>query len=204
MSNNSDLEKTNKQLLKQNQKLRSAMACMKTEIERLSIILKNRTEDTSLAIKVLGYFGNSNSIRKTAWKYDCDAIDLFHQIPEWDDTYEGLENADDYNECMIAVYGRNYYEQKHNEYSNEDRLIRNRKPKPNEIDAILTDYNRGDTSLYNIADKHNLKIDVLFCILKDQGAIEEETDATGYAEFYTEYVGGNQLWDGITSLGIID
>ena len=204
MSNISELEKTNKQLLKQNQKLVLAMACMKTEIERQSIILKNRTEDSSLAIKVLGYFGNCNSIRKTAWKYDCDAVDLFHQIPEWDETYEGLENADDYNECMISVYGRNYYEQKHNKYSNEDNVIRNRTPKPNEIDAILTDYNRGDTSLYNIADKHNLRINNLFCILKDQGSIEEETDATGYAEFYTEYVGGNQLWDGIASIGIIE
>ena len=204
MSNNSDLEKTNKQLLKQNQKLISAMACMKTEIERLSIILKNNAEDNSLAFKVLGYFGNSNSIRKTAWKYDCDAIDLFHQIPEWDDTYEGLENADDYNECMIAVYGRNYYEEKNNKYTNKNNLIRNRKPNPNEIHAILTDYNRGDISLYNIADKHNLQIDVLFRILKDQSAIEEETDAIGYAEFYSEYMGGNQLWDGIESLGIID
>jgi hypothetical protein len=78
MSNISELEKTNKQLFKQNQKLVSAMACMKTEIERLSIILKNRTEDSSLAIKVLGYFGNCNSICKTVWKYDCDVVDLFY------------------------------------------------------------------------------------------------------------------------------
>jgi|LauGreDrversion4_2_1035121.scaffolds.fasta_scaffold193915_2 hypothetical protein len=204
MSNISELEKTNKQLFKQNQKLVYAMNCMKKEIERLSIILKNRAEDNSLAIKILGYFGNCKSIRKTAWKYDCDMIDLFNQILDWDGTYDDLENAEDYLDCVLEVYGRNYYDQKYNKYNDEERAIRSRLPKPNEIAVIFTDYNRGDTSLYNIADKHNLYIDNLFRILKTNGAIEEETDAIGYAEFYTEYVGGNQLWDGITSLGIIE
>lgn len=201
MSSISDLENTNKKLRKQNQKLISAMECMKKEIERLSIILKNRTEDNCLAIRVFGYLGNCRSIRKTAWKYDCDMIDLFNQIPQWDGSHDELKNAEDYLDCLLEAYGRKYYDQT---YRPEERMIRSQIPAPTIISSVLADYNGGTSSLYNIADKYNLSIDNLFRILKEHGAIEEETDAIGYAEFYTEYVGGNQLWDGITSLGIIE
>lgn len=39
--------------------------------------------------------------------------------------------------------------------------------------------------------------------VKENGVIEDETDARGYAEFYAEYVGGNVVWNGINCLDLI-
>jgi hypothetical protein len=191
----------NEYLNKTNKKLNSVIVAMKREIHRLSTILNGRTGSKHLSLEILEYFFNCNSIQKTAYRFDYNAIDLFHQIPEWDGCSDGLQNADDYIQYRIEAYGRNQYEADYNEYSDEELCERKRTP---DMTNILADYNNGKTSLYDIADRYDLWINNLFRLLKENGAIQDETDAIGYADFYSEYVGNNTMWDGTERLGLIE
>ena len=157
------------------------------------------------AIKILDYFSMCLNIRKTAWKFGMTMEELYVRISEWDDEYSNiLKTACDYEECSMDVIGRKKYDDSR-EYEMEPKefILRKRTPDTNEVKKIITDYSVTNLSLYEIADKYELRINNLFILLKENGIIEKETDAKGYAEFYTEYLGAGCEWDGKSFLGLI-
>ena len=72
------------------------------------------------------------------------------------------------------------------------------------LDRIIADYNNGILSLYDLADRYNLKINNLFRLLKENNVIEKETDAKGYASFYVDHIGAGTEWDNTSELGLIE
>jgi hypothetical protein len=155
-------------------------------------------------LEILEYFNQCGSIRKTARKYNMDMEELYESIPEWDGCRDGLQGAEDYDECRMEVVGRNQWDDEHDEYTKEELDIRNRTPEKEELDEIISNYKDDKFTLYEIADNHNLCINNLFRILKENKVIEKETDAKGYDVFYTEYNGIWSEWDGKSDLGLIE
>jgi hypothetical protein len=127
--------------------------------------------------------------------------ELYERISEWDDHSNLLESACDYDECRIEVIGRKEYDE--DKIEGEDFLLRNRIPSVNEVSKIIEDYKESNLSLYELADRYDLQINNLFRLLKETGMIEKETDAKGYDNFYTEYLGTGCDWDGKSDLGLI-
>ena len=88
------------------------------------------------AVKVLEYFNDCSNIKKTAWAFGFELDELYHLIPEWvsqleqrsnynsalaDGCSDGLQSADDYDECKIDVLGRKIYdEEKEHEFTKEE------------------------------------------------------------------------------------
>jgi hypothetical protein len=166
--------------------------------ERICVLIDDN------AIKILNYFSMCLNIRKTAWKFSMEMEELYVRISEWDDTSELLESACDYDECRIEVIGRKEYDdEEEDKMESKDLIIRKRIPNTNEINQIISDYSLGNLSLYELADRYDLKINILFIVLKETGMIEKETDAKGYESFYTEYLGAGCDWDGKSDLGLI-
>jgi hypothetical protein len=165
--------------------------------------LKERIDDliNDNAIKILDYFSMCLNIRKTAWKFGMSMEELYERISEWDDHSNLLESACDYDECRIEVIGRKEYDE--DKIEPEDFLLRNRIPSANEVTKIIEDYKGSNLSLYELADRYDLQINNLFRLLKETGMIEKETDAKGYDNFYTEYLGTGCDWDGKSDLGLI-
>ena len=165
--------------------------------------LKERIDDliNDNAIKILDYFSMCLNIRKTAWKFGMSMEELYERISEWDDHSNLLESACDYDECRIEVIGRKEYDE--DKIEPEDFLLRNRIPSANEVSKIIEDYKGSNLSLYELADRYDLQINNLFRLLKESGMIEKETDAKGYDNFYTEYLGTGCDWDGKSDLGLI-
>ena len=165
--------------------------------------LKERIDDliNDNAIKILDYFSMCLNIRKTAWKFGMSMEELYERISEWDDHSNLLESACDYDECRIEVIGRKEYDE--DKIEPEDFLLRNRIPTTNEVSKIIEDYKGSNLSLYELADRYDLQINNLFKLLKETGMIEKETDAKGYDNFYTEYLGTGCDWDGKSDLGLI-
>ena len=165
--------------------------------------LKERIDDliNDNAIKILDYFSMCLNIRKTAWKFGMSMEELYERISEWDDHSNLLESACDYDECRIEVIGRKEYDE--DKIEQEDFLLRNRIPSANEVSKIIEDYKVSNLSLYELADRYDLQINNLFRLLKETGMIEKETDAKGYDNFYTEYLGTGCDWDGKSDLGLI-
>ena len=165
--------------------------------------LKERIDDliNDNAIKILDYFSMCLNIRKTAWKFGMSMEELYERISEWDDHSNLLESACDYDECRIEVIGRKEYDE--DKIEPEDFLLRNRIPSANEVSKIIEDYKGSNLSLYELADRYDLQINNLFKLLKENGMIEKETDAKGYENFYTEYLGSGYDWDGKSDLGLI-
>jgi hypothetical protein len=165
--------------------------------------LKERIDDliNDNAIKILDYFSMCVNIRKTAWKFGMSMEELYERISEWDDHSNLLESACDYDECRIEVIGRKEYDE--DKIEPEDFLLRNRIPSANEVSKIIEDYKGSNLSLYELADRYDLQINNLFKLLKENGMIEKETDAKGYDNFYTEYLGTGCDWDGKSDLGLI-
>ena len=165
--------------------------------------LKERIDDliNDNAIKILDYFSMCLNIRKTAWKFGMSMEELYERISEWDDHSNLLESACDYDECRIEVIGRKEYDE--DKIEPEDFLLRNRIPSANEVSKIIEDYKGSNLSLYELADRYDLQINNLFRLLKETGMIEKETDAKGYDNFYTEYLGTGCDWDGKSDLGLI-
>ena len=165
--------------------------------------LKERIDDliNDNAIKILDYFSMCLNIRKTAWKFGMSMEELYERISEWDDHSNLLESACDYYECRIEVIGRKEYDE--DKIEPEDFLLRNRIPSANEVTKIIEDYKGSNLSLYELADRYDLQINNLFRLLKETGMIEKETDAKGYDNFYTEYLGTGCDWDGKSDLGLI-
>ena len=165
--------------------------------------LKERIDDliNDNAIKILDYFSMCLNIRKTAWKFGMSMEELYERISEWDDHSNLLESACDYDECRIEVIGRKEYDE--DKIEPEDFLLKNRIPSANEVSKIIEDYKESNLSLYELADRYDLQINNLFRLLKETGMIEKETDAKGYDNFYTEYLGTGCDWDGKSDLGLI-
>lgn len=152
---------------------------------------------------VMDHFKWCRSIKDTAENYKLDMDVLYYLIPIWfGSTYE-LSTADDYEECMIEIMGRKKYDTER-EITTEEMNIINRTPDTQEMNKIIWDYINTKMSLYNLADKYNLKINNLFRLLKINNLILEETDAKGYDNFYTDYFGADFYWDYETKVGMIE
>lgn len=157
------------------------------------------------ACQILQYFHSCSSIRQTAWNYDMEMEELYELIPQWDGCREGLRSADDYNECRMEVIGRyEYDEERECEMEPEELQHRLRTPEPDEIRKIIADYNNSVLSLYEVADRYDLKITNLFRLLKENKVIDKETDAKNYSSFYVEHNGAGTEWDGNSEFGLID
>ena len=168
----------------------------------LKEIIDDRNEEN--AVEILEYFHSCSSIRRTAWKYGMDMEELYGLIPEWDGCRDGLQSADDYHECRIDVIGRKEYDDEQDEDMDAEELaLRQRTPEPDEITKIMGDYTGSDLSLYELADRYNLRIENLFRLLKENKLIEKETDARGYANFYVDHNGVGAEWDGKSGMGLI-
>ena len=126
-----------------------------------------------------------------------------NEIPEWDGCRDGLQSADDYDECRLEVIGRKQYDDEQ-DYTEEELDIRKRTPENDELDNILNDYKKGKMSLYELADNYDLWINNLFRLLKENKLIEKETDVRDYASFYTEHDGIWSVWEqGKSDFGLI-
>ena len=156
------------------------------------------------SVKILEYFYSCCSIIKTACRFGIEMEELYELIPEWDGCRDGLQNADDYEECRIEVIGRREYDEEHEEdMTTEQREFRERQLNADEVNQIINDYICSDLSLYELADRYELQINYLFKLLKENKLIEKETDAKGYASFYEEHMGSGCEWDRKSILELI-
>lgn len=158
------------------------------------------------ANEVLDYFHRVHSIRKTASAYCMEMAELYELIPQWEDSREGLKAADDYKECRIEVIGRREYDEElEKDITWEEREFRERALDTDDVYKIISDYiENTNLSLYEIADKYELRINYLFRLLKENKVIDKETDANGYDGFYEEHMGLGCQWDGESELGLIE
>lgn len=190
------LNEINAKQLKEITKLQEANSLMKETI--------NARNDEN-AVEILDYFHTVHSIRRTAWAYGIEMEELYELIPQWEDCRDGLRSADDYKECRIEIIGRREYDEEEEEdMTREQREFRERALDEEDINAIIIDYKEStDLTLYELADRYELKINYLFRLLKENKVIDKETDAKGYASFYQEHMGSSCEWDGTSDLGLI-
>jgi hypothetical protein len=128
--------------------------------------------------------------------------ELYRLIPQWDECYDSLFNAYDFEECRIEVVGRQECDKElYEELDPDELLFKTRELNANDIKNIIGDYKNSELSLYELVDRYELKIDYLFQTLKDNGIIEKETDAKDYAAFYREHMGAREEWDGKSEFG---
>ena len=164
---------------------------------------KQRIIDRNLAIDIIEYLSEYNSLTETAIKFDCSPDELFYSIPFWDDCNERLYGLSDYLIYSNRLEGRcNEIDLKDNKKDNKKM----RTPDSDELEVIFTDYKKRTHSLYELADKYDLIIQNLFRLLKEGGLIKTESDAFGYNEFYKEYI-GEQIYNSYnidTELKLID
>lgn len=196
-------------IFEHNKILKEKITSLENEIAQLRAINANLKEtldsrNKENACEILQYFHSCSSIRKTAWKYCIKMEELYELIPEWDGCRDGLQSADDYVECRIEVIGRREYDEELEEdMTCEEREFRERALDKEDINNIIADYTESNLSLYELADKYELKINYLFRVLKENKVLEKETDAKGYASFYEEHMGSTCEWDGTSDLGLI-
>ena len=191
------LKEINAKQLKEITKLQEVNSALKETIDA-------RNEDN--APEILEYFHSCSSIRRTAWAYGMEMDELYELIPQWEDSREGLRSADDYKECRIEIIGRREYDEEEEEDMTKEYIeFRERPLDEEDINAIIADYKEStDLTLYELADRYELKINYLFKLLKENKLIDKETDAKGYASFYEEHMGSSCEWDGKSELGLID
>jgi len=176
---------------------------LKETISRLTNVIETRNDEN--AWQILDYFNSTHSIRQTAYNYGMEMEELFELIPEWDGCRDGLQGANDYDDCRIEIIGRKYYDEEKEEGMNEDELkYKRRKPDSEEVANIISNYIEGYFSLYELVDRYELQINMLFHILKENNLIEKETDAKGYSNFYEEHMGSGCEWDSKSELGLLD
>lgn len=196
------MEEENQILKANNAALETENENLKAKIKQLKQVIDDMIEND--AEQILDYFNCCGSIRKTASKYGMEIEELYDRISVWDGCYDGLYNADDFEECRIIVIGRQECDKELYEDLDPDELaFKTRELDADEIKNIIDDYKDSELSLYQLADRHNLKIDHLFQTLKNNGIIEKETDAKGYANFYKEYCGAREEWDGKSEFGLL-
>ncbi len=196
-------------IFEHNKILKEKITSLENEIAQLRAINANLKEtldsrNKENACEILQYFHSCSSIRKTAWKYCIKMEELYELIPEWDGCRDGLQSADDYVECRIEIIGRREYDEELEEdMTCEEREFRERALDEKDINNIIADYTESNLSLYELADRYELKINYLFRVLKENKVFEKETDAKGYASFYEEHMGSTCEWDGISDLDLI-
>jgi regulator of replication initiation timing len=191
------LKETNAKQLKEIKQLNESNSALKETIDA-------RNEDN--APEILEYFHSCSSIRRTAWAHGMEMAELYELILQWEDSREGLQSADDYKECRIEIIGRREYDEEEEEDMTwAERKFRERALDDEDINAIISDYKDStNLTLYELADRYELKINYLFKLLKENKVIDKETDAKGYAGFYQEHMGSSCEWDGKTELGLIE
>jgi len=191
------LKETNAKQLKKIKQLKASNTALKETIDA-------RNEEN--APEILEYFHSNRSIRRTAWAYGIEMPELYELIIQWEDSQEGIRNADDYKECRIEIIGRREYDEEEEEdMTKEEREFKERDLDEDEIKQIIADYKEStDLTLYELADRYELKINYLFKLLKENKLIDKETDAKGYAGFYEEHMGSGCEWDGKSELGLIE
>ena len=191
-----NLKETNAKQLKEIKNLKDSNSALKETLDA-------RNEEN--APEILDYFHSCSSIRRTAWAYGMEMAELYELIPQWEDSREGLRSADDYVECRIEIIGRREYDEELEEDMTwEEREFRERALDEEDINAIISDYIEStNLTLYELADRYELRINYLFRLLKENKLIEKETDAKGYASFYQEHMGSSCEWDGTSDLGLI-
>jgi hypothetical protein len=204
------------ELLIENKELKAKIDSLERELQesiRRSAILKQKVDDLKESLNdrnndeicyILEYFHSCSSIRRTAWRYGIELEEMYELIPQWEDTWRGLEAASDYDECRMEVIGRQEWDAEQEESMTEEELeIRDRTPNQEELDCLISDYKNSSLSIYELADKYNLCIYNLFRLLKENNIIDKEIDAKGYSGFYTEYNGAGSEWDGKSNMGIL-
>ena len=177
-----------------------------TNVKQNTVILKEILGDRNDedAVEILEFFHSCSSIRRTAWKYGIDMEEMYELIPQWDGCRDGLQSADDYEECRIEVVGRQEWDAEQEAEMTADELaIRDRTPDAEEMSKIIADYTDSSLSMYELADRYNLCIYNLFRLLKENTLIEKETDAKQYAGFYVDFKGAGTEWDGKNNMGIL-
>ena len=192
------LQKTNERQLKEITNLKEANSELKENIEA-------RNEEN--VSEIIDYFHSCSSIRKTAYEYGMEMPELYESIIRWScDCNCVIKEADDYKECRIEIIGRREYDEELEEDMTwEEREFRERALDKDDINKIISDYiDSTNLTLYELADRYELKIDYLFKLLKENKVIDKETDAKGYAGFYEEHMGSGCEWDGKTELGLIE
>ena len=128
-----------------------------------------------------------NNVTKTAKEFNCDPMELYRKIPDWDGCCDRLYNLEDYKIYRYKLGGRQE-ELEEFQYTH-DYEIQMRTPEKDELDEIFREYHSNNLSLYELGDKYNLIIINLFRLLKENKLIEKESDAIGYIIFYKEYIG---------------
>jgi ribosomal protein S25 len=198
------------EIYEENNILKEKIIELENQIKKLKTINKNLTQVIDMrnqenALEILECFHDCSSIRNTAWKFGINMEELFELIPEWDGCRDGLQSADDYHECRLDVLGRKQCdEEQEDDMEPEELALRNRTPESDEITKIIVDYKESNhISLYELADRYDLKINNLFRLLKENGIIEKETDAKCYESFYVDHLGAGSEWDGKSELGLI-
>ena len=176
--------------------LKKDLVKAKKEIDTLNQTILEMNNDR--AVEILEYFNRCGSIQKTASRYNMDVEELYDMIPEWDGCNDGLQGADDYDECRKEIIGRQQWDEE------QDTIKRTRVDSPEELDEIVKEYKSGDMDLYEIADYHDLDIKYFFKLLKDLRLINNEIDANGYANFYVQHLGSGTEWDGEKTLNMIE
>ena len=191
------LQETNAKQLKEIKNLKIYNLALKETIDAI---------DEDNTNEVLDYFHSCSSIRRTASAYCMEMDELYELIPQWENSREGLQSADDYVECRIEIIGRREYDEELEEDMTwEEREYRERAIDTDEVYKIISDYIEStNLTLYELADRYELKIDYLFKLLKENKVIDKETDAKGYASFYEEHMGSGCEWDGKTELGLFE
>lgn len=191
------LQETNAKQLKEIKQLKETNSALKDTIDA-------RNEEN--APEILDYFHSCSSIRRTAWAYGMEMAELYELIPQWEDCRDGLRSADDYKECRIEIIGRREYDEELEEDMTwAEREFRERALDTDDVYKIISDYIEStDLTLYELADRYELRINYLFRLLKEHKVIDKETDAKGYAGFIEEHMGSSCEWDGKTELGLIE
>ena len=190
------LQETNAKQLKEIKILKESNSALKETIDA-------RNEEN--APEILDYFHSCSSIRRTAWAYGMEMAELYEFIPQWEDCRDGLRSADDYKECRIEIIGRREYDEELEEDMTKEELAFRERPLDEEdIRYIISDYkDSSELTLYELADRYELKINYLFKLLKENKVLDKETEAKGYAGFYEEHMGSGCEWDGKSELGLI-
>ena len=128
-----------------------------------------------------------NNVTKTAKEFNCDPMELYRKIPDYDGCCDRLYNLEDYKIYRYKLGGR---QEELEEFQYTDKYeIQMRTPEKDELNEIFREYHSNNLSLYELADKYNLIIINLFRLLKENKLIEKESDAIGYNLFYKEYIG---------------
>jgi hypothetical protein len=192
------LQEINERQLKEITKLQESNSALKENIEA-------RNEEN--VSEIIDYFHSCSSIRKTAFEYGMEMAELYESIIRWScDCNCVIKEADDYKECRIEIIGRREYDEELEEdMTKEEREFRERALDADEVYKIISDYiDSTNLTLYEIADRYELRINYLFKLLKENKVIDKETDANGYESFYEEHMGSGCEWDGETELGLIE